>query len=227
VGFEVLKPLVTNNCIFWDITPCSPPKVNWRFGGTCGLHLQSRRIKQARNQHEAGSKQRDYFMLVSCVAYSPTLKIDMFIRNVGEFQTDYTASYSRRQNSKFLIPLKILKIFRLIFRWCRKENSRIRSPVSTGVWEPALDWKEHEHNKIKRQERNKSLSITNMNLQNSISSIPSYRTTKADIPVGQNYCVFALLASSGILQTRKHDVSEIGSVSVLRWGGRHLLSWVL
>jgi hypothetical protein len=27
--------------IFWDITPCSPLKVNRRFGGWCRLHLQS------------------------------------------------------------------------------------------------------------------------------------------------------------------------------------------
>jgi hypothetical protein len=34
----------------------------------------------------------------------------------------------------------------------------------------------------------------------------------------QNYCVFGLFPSSGILENRKHDVSETGSVSVLRWG---------
>jgi hypothetical protein len=34
--------------IFWDITPCSPLKVNLRFGGACRLHLQSRRIRRAR-----------------------------------------------------------------------------------------------------------------------------------------------------------------------------------
>jgi hypothetical protein len=33
-----------------------PLKVNRRFRGTC-LHLQCRRIRHARNQHEAGSKQ--------------------------------------------------------------------------------------------------------------------------------------------------------------------------
>jgi hypothetical protein len=32
----------------------------------------------------------------------------------------------------------------------------------------------------------------------------------------QNYWVFGLFASSGILENRKHDVSETGSVSVLR-----------
>jgi hypothetical protein len=32
----------------------------------------------------------------------------------------------------------------------------------------------------------------------------------------QNYCFFLLIPSSGILENRKHDVSETGSVSVLR-----------
>jgi hypothetical protein len=35
----------------------------------------------------------------------------------------------------------------------------------------------------------------------------------------QNYWVFAIFASSGILGTRKHNVSETGSVSVLRCVG--------
>jgi hypothetical protein len=38
--------------IFWDITPCSPLKVNRRFGGTYRLHLQGRRISRAGNQRE-------------------------------------------------------------------------------------------------------------------------------------------------------------------------------
>jgi hypothetical protein len=36
----------------------------------------------------------------------------------------------------------------------------------------------------------------------------------------QNYWVFGLSPSSGIIETRKHDVSETGSVSVFRWGGK-------
>jgi hypothetical protein len=38
------------------MTPCSQLKVSRHFGGTCGLHLRSRRLRQARNQHEADSK---------------------------------------------------------------------------------------------------------------------------------------------------------------------------
>jgi hypothetical protein len=42
----------------------------------------------------------------------------------------------------------------------------------------------------------------------------------------QNYWGFLLFPSSGILGDRKHDVSETVSVSVLRYGGKHLLSCV-
>jgi hypothetical protein len=42
-----------NNPVFWYITPCSPLKINRRFGGTCRLHLQGRRIIQGRNKYEA------------------------------------------------------------------------------------------------------------------------------------------------------------------------------
>jgi hypothetical protein len=52
VGFEVLTAVVTER----DIARCSPLKVNRRFGVTCHLHLQGRRISQAINQREAGGK---------------------------------------------------------------------------------------------------------------------------------------------------------------------------
>jgi hypothetical protein len=42
----------------------------------------------------------------------------------------------------------------------------------------------------------------------------------------QSYWVLGLRPSSGILETRNHKFSETGSVSVLRWYGRHLLCWV-
>jgi hypothetical protein len=59
--------------IFLDITPCNPLKVNRRFGGTCRLHLQERRISQARNQLEADSKQK---LIVENGG-------EMFLRNFG------------------------------------------------------------------------------------------------------------------------------------------------
>jgi hypothetical protein len=41
----------------------------------------------------------------------------------------------------------------------------------------------------------------------------------------QNYWVFGLSPSSSILENRKHNFSETGSVSSSGEGGRHLLSW--
>jgi hypothetical protein len=44
------------------------------------------------------------------------------------------------------------------------------------------------------------------------------------IIINQNYWVFGLFPSSGILDTRKHDVLETGCVSVLRWRGEDTYS---
>jgi hypothetical protein len=50
---KVLTAVIMNGYIFWNITPRSPLKVNGCFGVTRRLHLQSRRIRQESNQHEA------------------------------------------------------------------------------------------------------------------------------------------------------------------------------
>jgi hypothetical protein len=42
----------------------------------------------------------------------------------------------------------------------------------------------------------------------------------------QNYWVFGLCPSSGILETRKHNVSESWYVSVLRWRGIGVVHWL-
>jgi hypothetical protein len=60
--FEVLAAVVMKSTIFWDITPCSPLKVNRRFGELC--------LPPA-------------FTMVSCLAYYSALKMDaMLLRNV-------------------------------------------------------------------------------------------------------------------------------------------------
>jgi hypothetical protein len=42
--------------IFWDITPCSPLRVNRRFRGICRLHLQGRwKIKQETSMKQVAS----------------------------------------------------------------------------------------------------------------------------------------------------------------------------
>jgi hypothetical protein len=54
--------------MFWDITTYGLLKVNWHSGGTCCLHLQGWRVSWA--------KQATCFVLVSCLAYSLTLKME-------------------------------------------------------------------------------------------------------------------------------------------------------
>jgi hypothetical protein len=56
--------------VFWDMTPCSPVKVNQRFG--ISAHLQGRSVSQARNQHEAGSKQSSASCF--CVGFHSTTR---------------------------------------------------------------------------------------------------------------------------------------------------------
>jgi hypothetical protein len=67
--------------IFWAIMLCSALKDNRHFVGTYCLHLQGQGISRARNQRES---MPPAFILVSCSAYSSTLKMEaMFLRNVG------------------------------------------------------------------------------------------------------------------------------------------------
>jgi hypothetical protein len=57
VEFEALIAVTTRSSVFCDIMPRSLVKPNWCFEGTIHLHLQGKRIGQARNQYEAEGKQ--------------------------------------------------------------------------------------------------------------------------------------------------------------------------
>jgi hypothetical protein len=51
---------------FWDIRPCSSLKANRCFGWILRVHIQVWKLSQARN----------HFIMVPCLAYSPTLKVE-------------------------------------------------------------------------------------------------------------------------------------------------------
>jgi hypothetical protein len=69
MSLKIELTVFMKNTMFLAKTSCSPLKVNGLFGETYRLQLQRRRIRQARNQREAAT-------LVSCLAYSSTLKIE-------------------------------------------------------------------------------------------------------------------------------------------------------
>jgi hypothetical protein len=56
---------------FWDIMLCDLLKVNQHSRGKCHFHLQCWRVRQARNQYEAGSR-----LLLLCLAYSSTMNME-------------------------------------------------------------------------------------------------------------------------------------------------------
>jgi hypothetical protein len=58
VGFQVLTVVSMKSIIFWVVTPCSPLKVNRRFGGACRFQ----RIRQVSNQQDLGSKHSSKFL---------------------------------------------------------------------------------------------------------------------------------------------------------------------
>jgi hypothetical protein len=82
--------------IFWDITPCSPFKANWRFGGTFRLHLQSRTVSQARNQRE--SRWQADEMEATC---STETSVDFQRTTRRYIPEDRTLRYHRCENLKF------------------------------------------------------------------------------------------------------------------------------
>jgi hypothetical protein len=96
VGFEVLTAVVMKISIFWDITPCTPLKVNRRFGGTNCLHLQGRRINQVRNPREAGSKKSNLYL--------ENLSFYMKLRTTRSYTPeDGTLHNHRCENFKFFV----------------------------------------------------------------------------------------------------------------------------
>jgi hypothetical protein len=89
------------SCIFLDITTYNLLKVNRRFGGTCRLHVQSRRIRQERNKREADSKQSWRWE-------------DTFLRYFGWLSTDFTMRYPHNHLCDSLKSNKNLLLLRSI-----------------------------------------------------------------------------------------------------------------
>jgi hypothetical protein len=80
-GFEVLKAVIVKCSVFWDVTPCSPFKVNRRFGGKYCILLHGRRISHARNQSEACYLLHAGFLLG--LFFDPNDGGDIFLRKIG------------------------------------------------------------------------------------------------------------------------------------------------
>jgi hypothetical protein len=92
--------VVLKSPTFWDITLCSPFKVNRRLGKTRRLHLQGRRT--------ADSCLIADFTLVSCLVYSSALKMEetFFSETSVDFQLT-TQGYIPHRILQLLFIMKI------------------------------------------------------------------------------------------------------------------------
>jgi hypothetical protein len=81
LDFEFLTAAIMKIYISWVTMSCSPLKVNRRFGGTYCLHLQFRRVSQARNQRESGWKAEQSSTLHGVISQ----KIELYIQKFREY----------------------------------------------------------------------------------------------------------------------------------------------
>jgi hypothetical protein len=93
VGFEILTAVVIESTIFWDITPCSPLKVN-----------------RVANCFHAVSLLRLFF--------SPKDGGGVFLRNVSWISTDDTALYPKRQYSSIIVGAVLLGNYECFWGIC-------------------------------------------------------------------------------------------------------------
>jgi hypothetical protein len=89
VETEVITAVVMTIFVFWNIAPCSSVNVSWCFRGSCRLHLQGRRVNQARNQHEIA-----YFMLVCLLLGLPSIE-NMEAKCSSESSVDFQRTIRR------------------------------------------------------------------------------------------------------------------------------------
>jgi hypothetical protein len=72
VGFDVFTAVTMKNAVLWDLAPCRSCELNRRFGGTCRLHLQGRKIHERETSVSWWQRTRPGFSL----ADFSTLKMD-------------------------------------------------------------------------------------------------------------------------------------------------------
>jgi hypothetical protein len=100
--------VVMKSTIFWDTMLCSLLKVNWHFRGTYHLHLQGRRISRATHQHESRWQGERLclplaFTLVSCSAFSLTLKMEAICSSELSIDFQWTALCYIPEDSTLLV----------------------------------------------------------------------------------------------------------------------------
>jgi hypothetical protein len=122
---KFLTAVAMKSSNFWDITLFSPVKVK-RFGGTCRLHLQVRRINQKRNQRESR------WQAVG-VLFDTEDGCGMFLRNAGWISTDYYSYCLHLHGLRCEVSSWVDYVGRLLCMWSLRPmgGGREWSPIRT------------------------------------------------------------------------------------------------
>jgi hypothetical protein len=115
--------------VFWDITLCSRLKIMRRFGRTCRLHFQGRKISQERKQHEAGGKKRESELhatcpiLVPCFVYSSIIIMQAKCSSETSLNFNGIHGFISQKTEHFIIITVRTSDLQLLF--CRCGNSSL------------------------------------------------------------------------------------------------------
>jgi hypothetical protein len=135
-----VQPCFVTKCsVFWDVTKCSPMKVNLRFVELHRFQLQCQRVNQVRNQPTAS------FMLISFLIYLLTLKMDVIfssetsvdfrwttLRYISE---DGTSHNHRWENLKSTFIKHFLRLIFFCFVWISESlHTNVSYIIITGYW---------------------------------------------------------------------------------------------
>jgi hypothetical protein len=140
VGSEVLIAMVTKSYIFWDITPCSPLKINQRFGGKYRLHLLwrwylARLIRPWRWRRYIPPKRRLTFNGLQCVIFHKIV----LCRVHPDDEDETEPNKSDRWDTRNWLNVKLTSY--VIFwssRWMQEECQKIIPSSCDPLWAAVL-----------------------------------------------------------------------------------------
>jgi hypothetical protein len=99
--------------VFWDITGCSPLKVNRRFGVKYSLHLLGRRVSRVRNQRESRWQACFHSDFLLCLFFEPEDGGDIFLETSVYFQ--WTTRHLSQKIILFLATAVIISNLYIIY----------------------------------------------------------------------------------------------------------------
>jgi hypothetical protein len=122
---------------FWEITLCSPLRVNWHFGETCCLHLRWSRRSQGRNSRASRTLPATYIYVDILLGLG-----NMALWNVGWLSTDLhsvisqkaklffrTEAYCIKDNCMNIHVISIWSILNTAYIWYRVNRKLLLSLI--------------------------------------------------------------------------------------------------